>query len=185
MTATPPKRPVGRPKKNQMTVTLQDPAGNKIFKSYAEMKQFIADTDATIASMTDHDWMDGKTPTTMLKNPDREPASKGYVKCMARKTRLDVVLDILEHRQYSLMIQSVAFLIMCVASGICYWVAPYTSTAQTFMMVVSIVTGAIVLSRLYKIAGYTDTINHLKRSEPAECIKKYTPPPCGKKEECE
>ena len=73
------KRKVGKPKKSPRVVLDQKDGDVKTFYSQQDLKAWMDAQDALVHTTT------GKHPEDQT-NPDCEPATKGFVKCIARKT---------------------------------------------------------------------------------------------------
>jgi hypothetical protein len=168
MTPT-PKRPVGRPKKP--AVGLCDKDDNvKMFHSYEELKTWMDETENSI-----------KEFTGAPKNPDREPATKGYVKCVARK------LNTHKHetdRNQMITIQmggfAILFLLSIGGAGLANSV--FGASSNEFLFFVATVFSSFVLI-LFCGTQITnpDTSDVNFDADIARAIQKYTPPTCEKK----
>jgi len=71
------KKKVGRPKKSPQVVLDQKDGDVKTFYSQQDLKDWMDAQDALVHTIT------GKHPEDQT-NPDCEPATKGFVKCIAR-----------------------------------------------------------------------------------------------------
>jgi hypothetical protein len=165
-----PKCPVGRPKKP--TVGLYDKDGNvKMLHSYEELKTWIDETENSIKEFTGGP-----------KNPDLEPATKGYVKCVARKTT--------DH-EHSVTYPTVGLFIGS-AGLMCAWFWMATLHESTLCWITGI--GALMMFWIgvcfdFSDGTMTETSNldggaHTPYRYP-DYLQKYIPPPCEKKEDCE
>lgn len=142
MTATPPKRPVGRPKK------VRDP-----IKAAEEFNR--------------------------VHNPDSEPASKGYVKCVARK-----IVSHSYHRHQNPLLGTLA--VMSVLVLFASWVIVISNPSNHNVYLVgsalAFQSGAILLAC---IVTPPPKLEPITPKDDIKQIQKYTPPPCEKKDGCE
>lgn len=100
------------------------------------------------------------------KNPDCEPATKGFVKCIARKlVNFDQEADIGI---------GVMWFLFLVVSCLIFQCSNYTSETAKILVLITL---AFVINRLMIV------ISNVDRSR-FHIIQKYEPPKCEQKKEC-
>jgi TM2 domain-containing membrane protein YozV len=119
-----------------------------------------------------------KTPQ---KNPDCEPATKGYVKCLMRKTR--------EHTHNCQWDGSPTFLLMfagwfgsVILGASCISIDKGMQNIGNQYFVPVVLFTILITCLFYEFMKLE--IVEINRSLPSD-LKRYTPPTCEKKDECE
>ena len=178
----PVKRGRGRPRKNKPVVALiENNKDAKVFTSYSELKDFIKESEG---------WLDTqKTPT----NPDCEPATKGYVKCVART----LVSNTANHVYYTteesednidnneMLGVLLTTMFMCWAGAwVIIMVTPsINNPIAAWIAGTNAITMFSILAVMLTVGHHTHKIV-LKVKEPIKAFQKYTPV-CEEKKECE
>lgn len=106
-------------------------------------------------------------------NPDREPATKGYVKCIGRTYHKKQTQYILEHRRESSIISVLTWGIISTFAGVWSIASNYYNPA----VIAFYVSLAFAFNSTLQVVGYSDTINSSQRKgieflEEAKCEKK-------------
>jgi hypothetical protein len=117
-----------------------------------------------------------------FKNPDCEPATKEYMKCLMRKYQTEQMESLINHRQEN---DGFCMSITWGFIAICSLIAYYSTDCKisTIALYALIVSGAFLFNSVISWFGWCDTKRYLK--EKSSFLKRYTPPACEKKEECE
>jgi hypothetical protein len=118
-------------------------------------------------------------PKKVAENPDCEVATKGFVKCVARKYHENQTILNMKHRQGSEgVIMSVMWGVISLGC-LAWWFAVNDITAQVFC----VVSGMLFVNALCVAVGWDDTIR--ESSKRVGFIQPHTEPPCEPKRECD
>ena len=132
------------------------------------------------------DGQPNKSNVPMQKNPDCEPATKGYVKCIARKFYQEQIIKNLEHRQGSIGVDAGFWFIVTIMFGVLYLINSRIEVLTLFFISL-----ALLINALIQYTGYLDTIRCSGKN--TDFMEKYVPPEeiqrvcevSNKKKECE
>ena len=103
------------------------------------------------------------------ENPDCEPATKGYVKCIARKFHKEQVVGNLKHQQEGHLIDCAGWLILSIFFGIMSFL-----TSSIYMIIGLFISLGFIADHFLDYQGAHDTIRCSR--ENTEFIQKYIPP---------
>jgi hypothetical protein len=107
------------------------------------------------------------------KNPDCEPASKGYVKCIARKFYENQILTGIQFRNQAKLLDVFFWGFLTLIFGILFWIYNLTNT---YLATFSIVAAAFVINALSEWTHGMDEERYSERDEHTEFMQKYIPP---------
>lgn len=161
------KRKRGRPKKAALSLHGEN-GETKVFGSFVELREFL---------------LEQKIKIDALENPDCEPATKGYVKSIARK------LVSHRHEQCGFGLWYFFATVIGFLAWICAMVVRTEPIAAWAIGVGTLVSGACLAETIETSQYNTETSNIDASADTdygyPDYIKKYEPPNCEKKNECE
>jgi hypothetical protein len=155
-----------------------------VFNSYQELKDWMGEQESIVESIT------GKHPEDQT-NPDCEPATKGFVKCIAR-----TLLANTSHKHYGNFYSLRESFVMVGLAGVfgfglfTLFIDPSTLAMMKhveFARCVVSVSSTVLISSLILLAASLLCINSASVGDAnyIGVIQKYKPPTCEKKKDCE
>ena len=109
------------------------------------------------------------------ENPDCQPATKNFVKCVVRKYHENQMEPLVKHRSESNLGRMLMWGLFLIAGGIMYLTATDESLRH-FAIIVSLIALAFVIDSGFVLVGWIDTKNYLagrlgflKKWEPKKC----------------
>ena len=188
------KKKVGGPRKHPMVSLHQKDGTVNVFNSYQELKDWMGEQESIVESIT------GKHPEDQT-NPDCEPATKGFVKCIAR-----ILLANTSHKHYGNFDSLRESFVMVGGWGVLIFgsvvlifggamlnpeVVATMNNAEFARWILSVCSTGLISSLILLAASrhcssewVTDSAS-VGDANYIGVIQKYKPPTCEKKKDCE